>query len=104
MLHLLLVAIVVVHVALRLGLVWRFPPFWDELGYGEWARDVARDPAQRFVALQEGKEPLTSWLGALLTHLGAGYLTAVRLVSVGASLVTLFVIAVGLSVTLGNYF
>lgn len=81
--------IVAIYLATRLALVWRFPPFWDESGYGEWAYAANRSAATRWQSMLEGKEPLTSWLGALWVHAGVPYLRAVRLVSVLAGLVTL---------------
>jgi hypothetical protein len=47
-----------------------------------------------WLALTEGKEPLTAWLGSLWIHAGVQYLTAVRLVSVVAGLVTLVMLGV----------
>jgi 4-amino-4-deoxy-L-arabinose transferase-like glycosyltransferase len=82
-------AIVLAYLATRLALVWRFPPFWDEAGYGEWAYAANHGAATRWQSMLEGKEPLTSWLGALWVHAGVPYLRAVRLVSVLAGLVTL---------------
>ncbi len=76
-----LVAVAAVYLATRLALLGRMPPFYDELGYGEMARRVAENPNDRFIALFEGKEPLVTWLGALLVKAGVPYLTAVRLVS-----------------------
>ena len=72
----------------RLALVWRFPPFYDEVLYALWAARGSESPADRFVALEVGYEPLHSWLGMVLTWMGASPLTAVRLVSVLAGGVT----------------
>jgi 4-amino-4-deoxy-L-arabinose transferase-like glycosyltransferase len=85
----LVVAIAAVYLLTRLLLVWRFPPFWDEAGYGEWAYAADRSAATRWLSMLEGKEPLTSWLAALWVHLGVPYMYAVRLVSVAAGAVTL---------------
>lgn len=82
-------AVAALFLATRLGLIWRLPPGWDESGYGEWAQGAAQSASTRWLSMLEGKEPLTSWLGALWVHLGAQYLTAVRLVSLVAGAVSL---------------
>jgi 4-amino-4-deoxy-L-arabinose transferase-like glycosyltransferase len=82
-------AIGVVYVATRLLLLWRFPPFWDEAQYAGWAHEGFIDSHARFVALANGKQPMLSWLGMSLMTFGVEPLTAVRLVSAMAGLVTL---------------
>ena len=84
-----LIAIVVLYLGTRLALTWRFPPFWDETGYAEWAQAAAASSGTRFASMAEGKEPLTSWIGALFIHAGVPYMTAIRLVSLVAGAVTL---------------
>jgi hypothetical protein len=81
--------IVVVYLATRLLLLWRFPPFWDEAQYAGWAHEGFLDSHARFVALANGKQPMLPWLGMSLMTLGVGPLTAVRLVSALSGLVTL---------------
>jgi 4-amino-4-deoxy-L-arabinose transferase-like glycosyltransferase len=95
--------IVCVYLAARLGLVWRFPPFYDESLYAQWASQVHDDPGQRFVALTGAKDPLLTWLGAAVMQLGCSPLTAVRLVSAGSGLVSLGVTGV-LARRLGGWF
>jgi 4-amino-4-deoxy-L-arabinose transferase-like glycosyltransferase len=87
-------AIAVLYVVTRLGLLWRFPPFWDESFYGVEGQTAFDDAAQRFAALTDGKGPLLDWSSALLIGQGFHPLTAVRTVSFLAGLVTLS--AVGL--------
>ena len=74
--------------ALRLLLVWRFPPFIDEALYAFWSQEVHSVPERRFISLASAKEPLLTWLGALGIWSGLEPLTAVRLVSVGSGAVT----------------
>lgn len=82
-------AVVAAYVATRLALVWRFPVFSDEAAYAGWAQRVHDSPADRFVSLANGKEPLLTWLGAVLISLHVGSVTALRLVSFAAGLVSL---------------
>jgi 4-amino-4-deoxy-L-arabinose transferase-like glycosyltransferase len=94
--------IVLVYLATRLSLVWRFPVFSDEAAYAGWAQRVHDSASDRFVSLANGKEPLLSWLGAVLIWLGIGSLTALRLISVASGLVSLTV-AVLLGRRLGGW-
>ncbi|MGI8579489.1 MAG: ArnT family glycosyltransferase, partial [Solirubrobacteraceae bacterium] len=82
-------AVVAFYVLTRLGLLWRFPPFWDESFYGVEGQTAFDDPAQRFAALTDGKGPLLDWLSALLVGQGFHPLSAVRTVSFLAGMVTL---------------
>jgi 4-amino-4-deoxy-L-arabinose transferase-like glycosyltransferase len=82
------------YAATRLGLLWRFPPFTDEALYAQWAWQGFHVPEDRFVALASGKEPLLPWGGMAWMWAGAEPITAVRLVSTAAGLVT--VVFVGL--------
>ena len=86
------VATGMLYLATHLALVWRFPPYWDESSYSEWVDAVVHDPSNRFVSMREQKEPLVSWLGALVSQLGFGNLTALRMVSVLAGLLSLLMI------------
>jgi 4-amino-4-deoxy-L-arabinose transferase-like glycosyltransferase len=84
----------VVYLLTRLLLVWRFPPHYDEAVFADWtARGVAAGGNQLFLPLTGGQQPLLVWLGAGLVDLGVEPLSSLRLVSVGAGLVTLAVIA-----------
>jgi 4-amino-4-deoxy-L-arabinose transferase-like glycosyltransferase len=88
------IGIATLALALGLGLLWRFPPFLDEAIYSGWTERIAENPAERFVPLANGKEPLLEWLAATGTGLGVDPFTAGRLVSLVASLGTLAVVAV----------
>ena len=79
--------------ALGLSLLWRFPPFLDEAIYSGWTERIAENPAERFVPLANGKEPLLEWLAAAVSTLGIDPFTAGRLVSAAASLGTLGLVA-----------
>jgi 4-amino-4-deoxy-L-arabinose transferase-like glycosyltransferase len=84
-----LIAIVVVYLLTRLAMLWRFPPFLDEATYASWTLSGYEDIHFRFISLANGKEPLLTWIGMGWMTLGAEPLTAVRLVSLAAGLVTL---------------
>jgi 4-amino-4-deoxy-L-arabinose transferase-like glycosyltransferase len=73
----------------RLLLLWRFPPFFDESLYANWAAQAHDSANERFVALANGKLPLLPWLGAAVMEFGAEPITAVRLVSFVCGLVTM---------------
>ena len=45
-------SIVALYVAFRLALLWRFPLFYDESLYAQWALDGLGDPADHFSSLQ----------------------------------------------------
>src|SRR3990167_3395304 len=60
------------------------PIFTDEAIYTYWAQVALNDPAQRFISLQDGKQPLFIWLAAFLQRLVSDPLIASRLVSVFA--------------------
>ena len=83
-------AAVAALVVTRLVLLWRFPPFLDESLYGSWALQLHQRFGARWVPLLNGKLPLLSWLGAAIMATGAGPLTAVRLVSIAAAVVSTF--------------
>lgn len=72
----------------RFVLLWRFPPFFDESLYAGWALQVHQSFAARWVALLNGKLPMLSWLGAALMYGGFEPLTALRLVSIAAAIVS----------------
>jgi hypothetical protein len=82
----------VLFLALRVPLLDRFPGFWDETLYAFWTWQGSVDPAQRFISLANGKEPLLQWIGMGWMALGAEPLLAVRLVSLAAGAVTLVVV------------
>src|SRR3990167_121306 len=42
------------------------PIFTDEAIYTYWAQVALNDPAQRFISLQDGKQPLFIWLGSII--------------------------------------
>src|SRR3990167_1596069 len=60
------------------------PIFTDEAIYTFWAQVALNDPAQRFISLQDGKQPLFIWLAAILQRLVSDPLIGSRLVSVFA--------------------
>lgn len=86
------VAIALVYLATRMLLVGRSPPFVDEALYAIWAAEAFEDSDDLFISLTYGKEPLPTWLGTGWMYLGAEPLTAVRLVSIAAGLVTMLMI------------
>src|SRR3990172_9786470 len=60
------------------------PIFTDEAIYTWWAQVALNDPAQRFISLQDGKQPLFIWLAATLQNFVSDPLIGARLVSVFA--------------------
>lgn len=82
-------AIYLAYLASRLLLVWRLPVFWDEGFYAVEAQTGLDHPGQRFQFLADGKPPLFNWVSIVFVHLGITPLTAVRMVSFVAGLVTL---------------
>ena len=60
------------------------PIFTDEAIYTYWAQVALNDPAQRFISLQDGKQPLFIWLAAILQKFISDPLVGSRLVSVFA--------------------
>lgn len=74
--------------AAHAALLSRFPWFVDETTFASYAQASAGDPSQRFAALVDHKGLLTTWLGALLIHLGAGPVEAMRLVAGLGALLT----------------
>ncbi len=62
------------------------PIFTDEAIYTYWAQVALNDPAQRFISLEDGKQPLFIWLSAIYQKFISDPLIASRLVSVTAGL------------------
>lgn len=60
------------------------PIFTDEAIYAYWAQVALHDPANRFVSLEDGKQPLFIWIAAILQNFIEDPLVASRLVSVFA--------------------
>ena len=85
-------AIAIVYLATRLLLVGRSPPLLDEAHYANWTLAAFEDSDYLFLSLTNGKEPLLTWVATGWMYLGAEPLTAVRLVSVAAGLVTMVMV------------
>lgn len=84
--------ILVGYLITRLSLLWRFPPPYDEGGYALFAHDAST--GNTFAALDAGKDPLLSWLGALQIQLfDINPLTSIRVVSLLSGVVTMVVTA-----------
>jgi len=81
--------VVALYLATRLALLWRFPPFIDEGIFASWTLRGYEDADSRFVPLASGQLPALEWLGMTVMRLGVEPLTALRLVSVAAGLLTL---------------
>jgi 4-amino-4-deoxy-L-arabinose transferase-like glycosyltransferase len=60
------------------------PIFTDEAIYSYWAQVALHDPANRYISMTDGKQPLFIWLAAISQHFINDPLIATRLVSVGA--------------------
>ncbi|MBI3282572.1 glycosyltransferase family 39 protein [Candidatus Curtissbacteria bacterium] len=57
------------------------PIFTDEAIYSYWAQVALHDPVNRFISLEDGKQPLFIWLAAVFQKFIADPLVAGRLVS-----------------------
>lgn len=60
------------------------PIFTDEAIYSFWALVALHDPANRFISLEDGKQPLFIWIAAVFQHFVRDPLIATRLVSTAA--------------------
>ncbi len=72
------------------------PIFTDEAIYSYWAQVALHDPANRFISLEDGKQPLFIWLAAAFQRFVTDPLVATRLVSVLAgigSLIGIYLLA-----------
>lgn len=78
------VAIVAGYLITRLANLSIIPIFTDEAIYTYWAQVALHDPANRFISLEDGKQPLFIWLAAIFQNFISDPLIASRLVSVAA--------------------
>lgn len=62
------------------------PIFTDEAIYTYWAQIALNDPVNRFVSLEDGKQPLFIWLSAIYQKFIADPLIASRLISATAGM------------------
>lgn len=72
------------------------PIFTDEAIYSYWAQVALHDPANRYISMTDGKQPLFIWLAAVAQHFISDPLIATRMVSVVAgfgSLVATYLLA-----------
>lgn len=84
------------YFATRLFNLKIIPIFTDEAIYSFWAQVALHDPANRFMSLEDGKQPLFIWLAAIFQKFIEDPLIATRLVSVFAgfgSLVGIYLLA-----------
>lgn len=58
------------------------PIFTDEAIYAHWAQIALNDPANRFISMEDGKQPLFIWLAGVSQHFISDSLVAIRLVSI----------------------
>jgi Dolichyl-phosphate-mannose-protein mannosyltransferase len=85
--------LVVAYLASRVALLWRFPPHADEALFAKWTFEAAESSSALFEPLTFGQNPMQEWLGVGLVHLGVEPLTALRLLTVAAGLVTMGAVA-----------
>src|SRR3989338_4724321 len=86
----------VLYFATRLINLKIVPIFTDEAIYTYWAQVALHDPANRFISLEDGKQPLFIWLAAVAQKFVNDPLVASRLISVLSgfgSLVGIYLIA-----------
>lgn len=62
------------------------PIFTDEAIYAYWSQVALHDPANRFISMEDGKQPLFIWAAAFLQKFITDPLISLRLVSVIAGL------------------
>jgi hypothetical protein len=86
------VALVATYLVTRASLADRLPYFFDEGVYAVYAFEAAGSLSDLFLSFSIGREPLQIWLGVPLVELGVGPLSAMRVVSVGAGLLTVLVV------------
>ncbi len=75
-------AVVILYFSTRLVNLKIIPIFTDEAIYSYWAQVALNDPANRFISLEDGKQPLFIWIAAILQKFIHDPLVATRLVSV----------------------
>jgi 4-amino-4-deoxy-L-arabinose transferase-like glycosyltransferase len=85
-------ALVVAYLVTRVWFVDGFPYFFDEGTYATFTYEAAGSLSDLFLSFSIGREPLQIWLGVPLVEVGVGPLTAMRVVSVGAGLLTVLVV------------
>lgn len=73
-----------VYLITRLVNLKIIPIFTDEAIYSYWAQVALHDPANRFISMEDGKQPLFIWLAAVAQIFIKDSLLATRLVSVFA--------------------
>ena len=83
------VIISTLYFASRLINIQHFPIFTDEAIYSYWSQVALNDPQNRFISLEDGKQPLFIWLAAIFQSFIPDPLIATRLVSTFAGFGTL---------------
>ena len=84
-LHSLIIALIVaLYLITRLVNIKIIPIFTDEAIYTYWSKVALNDPANRFVSLEDGKQPLFIWIAAVFQKFIEDPLIAARLVSIFA--------------------
>jgi hypothetical protein len=85
----------------RITLLPRFPPFIDETTFATWVQRGYTHPAERLLSVSAGREPLFIWLGMFGMKAGFDPITALRVVSLLAGIVTILFTAL-IAVRLGG--
>src|SRR2546423_1153763 len=86
-------ATIVAYVATRSLNIANLPVFGDEAEYTWYAQTALHDPAERFISLTVGKQPLFIWLEMFFMRVLPNPLLAGRIESIAAGLVTMIGIA-----------
>lgn len=81
--------LVVAYFLTRLYHLTILPIFTDEAIYIRWSQIGSRDASWRFISLVDGKQPMFTWIMMVVLKLIKDPLTAGRLVSVGAGLLSI---------------
>lgn len=85
--------IFIVTRVINLGII---PIFTDEAIYTYWSQVALHDPANRYISLEDGKQPLFIWLAAIMQKLIPDPLLAARSVSIlagAASVIGIYLLA-----------
>src|SRR3990167_4627636 len=84
--NLIIIAIFILYVITRFVNIQVIPIFTDEAIYTYWSKVALNDPANRFISLEDGKQPIFIWLAAVFQKFIEDPLIASRLVSAFAGI------------------
>src|SRR3990172_8136592 len=80
------IGIIALYFITRFVNIQVIPIFTDEAIYTYWSKVALNDPANRFISLEDGKQPLFIWIAAVFQKIIEDPLIASRLVSAFAGI------------------